>query len=189
VTVDPANAIVESDETNNVASGTVEVRGNRVRNSSFEEADASGSAPDGWSGQDTAAGETAWSEGGSDGERAVSITGTGGSAALSGLPTWTSEPIAVTAGEVLTLSARVNAAGASSAATVGLAYLGPAGEVLETVTTLSAPLTTDGFATLEETVTIPAGVTQVRVVLSAFAPTDLRTAGTVTFDEIGLYAE
>jgi hypothetical protein len=42
---------------------------------------------------------------------------------------------------------------------------------------------------LEGTVTIPAGVAQVRVVLSAFAPTDLRTAGTVTFDEIGLFAE
>lgn len=37
--------------------------------------------------------------------------------------------------------------------------------------------------------TIPAGVTQVRVVLTGFSAADTATAGTVTFDDIGLYAE
>jgi hypothetical protein len=38
-------------------------------------------------------------------------------------------------------------------------------------------------------VTLPPGVVQVRVVLFGFSPTDLRTAGTVTFDDIGLFEE
>jgi hypothetical protein len=36
---------------------------------------------------------------------------------------------------------------------------------------------------------VPEGVVEMRVVLAGFAPTDLRTRGTVTFDEVGLYAE
>jgi hypothetical protein len=31
-------------------------------------------------------------------------------------------------------------------------------------------------------------VAEVKVVLTGFAPTDTRTAGTVTFDDVGLYA-
>ncbi|CAN5334974.1 hypothetical protein BH24CHL10_BH24CHL10_02170 [soil metagenome] len=42
---------------------------------------------------------------------------------------------------------------------------------------------------LDEQLTIPAGVAEVRVVLKGFAATDLRTRGTVTFDDIGLFAE
>lgn len=36
--------------------------------------------------------------------------------------------------------------------------------------------------------TIPPGVAQVRVRLSAFAPTDQATAGRVRFDDVGLFA-
>jgi hypothetical protein len=57
------------------------------------------------------------------------------------------------------------------------------------VTLITAPLRTDGFTALEQTLTIPAGVAQVRVILAGFAPTDLATSGTVTFDEIGLYGD
>jgi hypothetical protein len=105
------------------------------------------------------------------------------------VPTWTSAPIAVTAGEVLSLRASVSTGGLSSAPSIGLAYLGPAGEVLDTVTVATAALRTDGFAVLDEVVTVPAGVAEVRVVLAGFGATDLRTRGTVTFDDIGLYAE
>ena len=49
-----------------------------------------------------------------------------------------------------------------------------------------APLTTAGFTTLSQTVTIPAGVARVRVSLTGFAPTDVATRGTVTFDDVGL---
>jgi hypothetical protein len=49
-------------------------------------------------------------------------------------------------------------------------------------------LTTSGFAQLERAVTIPAGVAQIRVVLTGFAPTDTATRGTVTFDDVGVFA-
>jgi hypothetical protein len=59
--------------------------------------------------------------------------------------------------------------------------------VIQTVTLITAPLTTSGFSTLQQTVAIPTGVTQVRVKLTGFALTDLKTAGTVTFDSVELY--
>jgi hypothetical protein len=77
--------------------------------------------------------------------------------------------------------------GGREAPAVGLAYLGATGQVLDTVKVLTAPLTTDGFAAWEQTVTIPAGVAKVRVVLIGFSATDLHTAGTVIFDDVGLY--
>jgi hypothetical protein len=60
--------------------------------------------------------------------------------------------------------------------------------VLDTVKVASAPLQTDGFAALEQSVTIPPLVAEVRVVLAGFAATDLATSGTVTFDDVGVYA-
>jgi hypothetical protein len=101
---------------------------------------------------------------------------------------WTSAPIAVAPGEVLDLVASVRTNGTSSAPAVGLAYLGSAGQVLDTVRVLTAPLFTDGFRTLETLVTIPAGVAEIRVVLIGFAPTDTSTSGKVIFDNVGLYA-
>ena len=165
------------------------VRGNKVRNGSFEQPNGAANGPDGWSSGFTGAGRATWSAGGSDGAHAATITGTGGSVVLYGVPTWTSEPIAVTAGEVLTLAARVQVIGASSTPSVGLAYLGPTGKLLQSVTVLTAPLATDGFAALTQNVTIPKGVATVRVVLAGFAPTDLHTTGTVTFDDVGLFAQ
>ena len=186
-TADAAAVVAESNEANNTGTLTVTIQGNKVKNSSFEEANADGSGPDAWSGTSTSAGEATWTEGGSDGERSASFTGTGGNAALAGSPTWASDPIAVAPGDLLTLTASVSTEGMSSAPTLGLAYLGPAGQLVGRVTVLTAPLTSDGFAALEKSVTVPAGVASVRVVLVGFAGTDLRTAGTVTFDEIGLY--
>lgn len=188
-TADVGGAVEESDEDNNTGQLTVSIRGNRVENSSFEEPNESGSGPEGWTAEDTEAGSTSWSEEGTDGDASVTITGTGGNALLSGVATWTSEPIAVSAGEVLALSAQVRADGASTAGGIGLAWLGPSGDLLDTVTLLTAPLATDGFELIEETVTVPAGVAEVRVVLTGFAATDLRTGGSVTFDEIGLFGE
>lgn len=57
-------------------------------------------------------------------------------------------------------------------------------------TLLSAPLSTAGaFSALEQTFSVPAGVASLRIVLTGFSPTDTRTRGTVTFDDIGLYGE
>lgn len=188
-TADVASAVEESDETNNAAHLTVTVRGNRVENGSFEETSADGSSPAAWTGQETEAGTVNWSEGGSHGERSMTITGTGGSALVAGVSTWTSDSIEVSAGEILTLTASASVSDASSAPTIGLAYLGAGGELLDTVTLISAPLRTDGFAALEETLSVPAGVSAVRVVLAGFAPTDLGTAGSVTFDDVGLFGD
>jgi hypothetical protein len=188
VTADKTNSVVEDNEANNAGTRTITVQGNKVRNGSFEQTSSSG-GPEAWSGSDTGAGSTSTStDGGADGSQAVTITGNGGNALVAGSPAWTSEPIAVNAGEVLDVVASAEADGLSSAAGVGLVYLGAAGEVLNTVSVLSTPLTTSGFAQLERTVTIPTGVAQIRVVLTGFAPTDLATSGTVTFDDVGVFA-
>ena len=91
-------------------------------------------------------------------------------------------------GQVLDLVVSVDAAGASSAPSAGLVYLGPLGNVLNTVTLITAPLSTQGFEALERTVTVPTGVASVRIALKGFAPTDPATSGTVKFDDIGLFA-
>ena len=115
-------------------------------------------------------------------------SGNGGNPALLGMPSWTSKPIPVTAGETLDLVTSVKSSGLSSAPTVGLAYLGAAGQLLKTVVVLTAPLSTVGFKALEQTVTIPTGVAQVRVVLTGFSPLDTATRGSVSFDDVGLFA-
>ena len=194
--------VTESNEGNNSSTATVDVQGNKVKNQSFEQ--GGGSEPSGgagtmsaesqsssgpayWSGSSTGAGSVTWSDGGSDGAKSAGASGNGGSAAVSGSPSWTSDPIAVTPGEGLTFVASISATNASSAATAGLVYLGAAGNVLQTVDLLTAPLTTSGFQTLEKAVTIPAGVSQVRVKLVGFSPADTRTRGTVRFDQVGLF--
>jgi hypothetical protein len=188
-TADKTNLVEEDSETNNAGTLTVTVQGNKVKNGSFEQTSSSGTGPEAWSSSDTGAGSTSTSaSGGTGGSQAVTITGNGGNALVAGSPAWTSDPIAVSAGEVLDVVASVNADGLSSAAGVGLVYLGTAGQVLNTVSVLSAPLTTSGFAQLERAVTIPAGVAQIRVVLTGFAPTDTATRGTVTFDDVGVFA-
>jgi immune inhibitor A len=188
VTADAGTAVAESNESNNAGTLHVTVRGNKVENGSFEQSNAAGTGPEAWSGSSTPSGTTGYSStGGSEGSRAVTITGTRMSTVTGGIATWTSNPIPVAPGEVLDLRVLVSSQGMSSAPGVGLAYLGPAGEVLNTVRLLDVPLVTSGFATLEESVTLPPGVAQVKVVLLGFTPGDLRTTGTVTFDEVGLY--
>jgi hypothetical protein len=187
VTADKTGLVAESNENNNVGNYTVTVQGNKVKNGSFEQPSSAGNGPDGWSGTSTGAGSATWSDGGSDGAKSAGASGNGGNAATSGSPAWTSDPIPVTPGQVLTLAVSLQSTNASSAPTAGLAYLGAAGNVLQTVNLITAPLTTTGFAKLTQAVTIPAGVTQVRVKLLGFAPTDLHTAGTVKFDEVGLF--
>jgi hypothetical protein len=185
--------VTEASESNNTGRLTVEIRGNKVKNSSFEQPNESGSAPESWQGSSTGAGTTSYDQGSgsaSDGSDSVSITGTGGNAVLSGVASWTSAPISVAPGEVLTLQVDVQSAGLSSAPQVSVAYLGAAGQLLNTVKVLTAPLTTNGvFQTLSQTLVVPANVTSLRIVLAGFAPTDTRTQGTVSFDDIGLFGE
>lgn len=185
-TADAAGVVDELFEANNTGTLAVTVKGNRVTNGSFEQPDTAGAGPEGWQASSTGAGTTGWSDGGAEGSKGATISGTGGSVALAGAPTWTSAPIEVAPGETLTLSLDVSAAGLSSAPSVSLAYLGATGQVLDTVGILGLPTSTSGFATLRQAITVPAGVTAIRVVLTGFAATDLATAGTVTFDNIRL---
>ena len=191
-TADWNNAVAESDEANNAREIMVTVRGNRVRNGDFE-ADADGNAsPDQWQDEDDGqgrAGHNSWSQGGSHGEHSVSSTGNGGNAAVAGSPTWTSDAVAVTPGETIELATDVRSSALSSAPTAGLVYLGSLGQVLGTVRLITAPLSTVGFMPLDQTVTVPLGVVQVRVFLAGFAATDSATNGTVTFDDVGLFAQ
>lgn len=114
------------------------------------------------------------------------MTGTGQSALLLGVPTWTSTPITVTPGESLTLSVDVSSVDLSSAPSVGVAYLGSAGEVLSIVNLVSVPTATAGFTTLQQVLTVPQGVAALRIVLTGFSPTEIHTTGTVTFDDVRL---
>lgn len=191
-TADRAAQVAESNESNNAANLAVTIRGNKVQNQSFEQPNSAGTGPDAWQGGSTGAGSTSWnssSSSASDGMHSVSIAGTRKSAVLNGVPTWTSAAFAVTPGELLTVSVDVSSANLSSAPTLSLAYLGAAGEVLNTVKLLTAPLTTTGFTTLSSQLQVPLNVTSVRVVLAGFAPTDTRTSGAVTFDNVGVWGQ
>jgi PKD repeat protein len=186
-TADKPGAIAERNEANNSGALTVTVKGNKVQNGSFEQASSSGSGPEGWSGSSGSSGTTSWSDSGTDGSKGASATGSGGGAATSS-PTWTSAPVAVVPGETLDFTLAVSSVGSSSPATAGLVFLGALGTVLDTATVLTAPVGGSGFQSLENAVTVPLGAVQARVVLRGFSPTDLATRGTVTFDDVGLFA-
>jgi PKD repeat protein len=186
-TADKPAAIAEKDEANNAATLTVSIKGNKVTNGSFEQANSSGNGPEGWTASSGSSGTTSWSDSGTGGSKGASATGSGGSAATSS-PSWTSAPIAVVPGETLDFTAAVSSLGSSSPATAGLVFVGALGTVLDAVTVLTAPVGVSGFQTLENAVTVPVGAVQARIVLRGFSPTDLATRGTVTFDDIGLFA-
>ena len=187
VTADRNTEVAESAEDNNTRTASVVIQGNKVQNGSFEDDVDQNGSPDGWTAQSTGAGSAATASGGSHGQSSAGTTGNGASAALYGSPSWTSAPIGVTPGEALDFEVALRGVAPSSSTSAGLAYFGPLGQALGSATLLTA-LGSPAFSTLEQTVTIPAGVAQVRVVLSGFAPTDLATAGTVAFDDVGLFA-
>ena len=116
VTADPANAIRELDEANNSVTATVTVKGNKVRNASFEES-ANGTSPDAW----TSSGGTSYDSASED--RSVSADATG---------SWTSDPIDVVAGRAYVVL--VDTAGG----TVAVQQLSAAGLVLGTLSQVTS---------------------------------------------------
>jgi hypothetical protein len=92
VTVDPLDAIAESDESNNSATRVVAIRGNKVENGDFDDDDDGDGSPDHWS----RSGSTSY-----DGDSASA--GSGGS--------WTSAPVAVESGRSYELAFDVTGAG------------------------------------------------------------------------------
>ncbi len=180
---DPANTVAESNETNNQASRTVTIRGNKVQNGSFEQGSSS---PDGWGGSQNTTYNTNGT-GASHGTRSVSATGNGGPANLLN-PAWTSAPIQVTPGETYNLAMTVQTHNLSSSPAMSVVYLDSLGNVLSTVTGIATQITgTTGAQQVLGQITIPQGVSQVRIKLVGFSPTDLSTRGTVWFDDIWLW--
>lgn len=183
VSADPDGLIAERDETNNTAKRLITIKGNKVSNGSFEQ--QSSGSPTGWTGS----GGTSYDTSGSnavDGKAAVAVladvvTGESGE--------WVSGIIEVTAGTVYDLAMTVTAVNAPTAApSLQVSLLGPTGTVTGALTALAAPAGgTAGATQLLGQITIPPGVSQIRLVLSGFAPTDLRPAGTVYFDDIWLW--
>jgi hypothetical protein len=166
VTADPGDAIDESDETNNSASVTVTVRGNKVRNGSFEESQ-DGQAPDAW----TSEGDTTYAEGGSEGEHSVTTGGPTSS--------WTSEPIAVAAGGTYGLSVDVMGAGG----TLVVEQLSATGDLLGTLSVVLSVVDDGLFHTVTDTVVIGEGVAEVRVKLTG------ALVGISTFDDVRMWEE
>jgi hypothetical protein len=162
VTADPADRIDESNESNNSASRTVLVRGNKVQNGSFESS-SSGSSPDAWS----SSGSTSYQQGGSDGERSVAA-GPGGS--------WTSAPVPVSAGASYGVSAAIAGTG-----TLLAEQLSPSGQVLAT-TSLPASGLVNAFAPVTGSLAAVPGAATVRVVL-------VGGLGGGTFDDVRLWEE
>lgn len=114
VEADAARTVAEASETNNAVEAKVTVRGNKVRNGSFEQS-SSGTAPDGWS----SSGNTTYGQNG-DGTRNVTADATG---------TWTSDAIPVTAGKTYGIAVDISGGGS-----VAIQQIGALGAVLGTVT-------------------------------------------------------
>lgn len=181
---DPSNKVAESNESNNQLSRTITIRGNKVSNGSYEQ--SSGGGPTAWSGtQGTAYNSSATNS--SDGTHSVSATGNGGPATVLN-PAWTSAPIAVTPGQAYNLSMTVSTSDASTAPAMQVVYLDAVGNVLNTTTGISTSVTGTSVAKLVlGKITVPQGVSSVRLKLLGFSPTDLSTGGTVYFDDVWLW--
>jgi subtilisin family serine protease len=165
VTADDAEAAAETNETNNAATLTVTVKGNKVQNGSFEQS-SNGSSPDNW----TSSGDTTYEQGGSDGERSASAGPTG---------SWQSDPVDVQAGVGYGFSVDVSGA----AGTVTIEQLSAAGTVLASLPLPFAASPLGVFETVAGALTTVEGAVQVRVRLAG------SLAGTATFDNVWLWEE
>jgi hypothetical protein len=160
VVLDPADAIAELSESNNSASASFLVEGNKIRNGSFEQS-SNGASPDAW----TSSGATSYENGGTDGERSAS-TQPGGS--------WSSEPVPVMPGATYLASVQV----AGSGGTLVIQQLAPDGTVLA-VASQVLPVAAL-FQSVGLPVTALAGAAHLRVVLLG------GLTGKTTFDNVQL---
>jgi hypothetical protein len=182
---DPNNMIAESNENNNTAQRTITIRGNKITNGSFEQS-SNATTPDGWSGTQGTAYDTTGANA-SDGSRSVRVTGNGGAATLLN-PSWTSAPIDVAAGQTYRLAMTVKTQGLSSAPSLQVTFLDAAGTVLNKVTGITTSITGDTAAQeVLGQITLPPGVTQVRLTLTGFSALDPATHGSAWFDDIWMW--
>lgn len=182
--VDPANTVAESNESNNRAQRTITIRGNKVTNGSFEQ--SSGSAPSAWTGS-AGTGYSTDGANSSNGTKAVSATGNGSPANVFN-PSWTSEAISVNVGQTYNLAMTVKTEGISSSPGLQVTYLNALGQVVSTATGITTNIVgTTGFQEVLGQVTVPQGVTQVRLKVVGFGLADLATRGTVYFDDVTMW--
>jgi hypothetical protein len=183
--------IPESDESNNAATRTVTIKGNKVTNGSFEQS-GTGTSPDGWTGGPGTQYDNsgAWS---TDGLSALGLKGGALGATVE------SSPIPVAAGQAYDL-ALMSAGGAPA---VAATYLDAAGQVVSKIavpTVVSkisetgvskiaasgvSKISTTGVSKITGQLTAPAGATQVR--LSLAAPSTLPLGSAVWADDIWLW--
>ncbi len=180
-TVDPGDVIAEEDETNNSSTSTLTIRGNKVTNGSFEQS-ANGTSPDGWSSSSQGTSYDTTGAHATDGTSAISIAGT----PLGLSPAWSSAPITVDPGQTYNLSAKVASLGIPLPPALQVSFLDPAGRLVGQVTGLTSNLPgTTAVQELLGNVTIPAGVSQIRLTLPRV--TDLSGQGTAWYDDIWMW--
>ncbi len=167
--VDPADTVAESDESDNSLVRTINIRGNKVTNGSFEES-ADGSAPDGWTGGSGTAYDTSGGHS-TDGQSAVGLEG----GLLKG--SWTSAPISVAPGEKYDLAMSVDGA----APAVSVTYLDEAGAVVSKATLPVTTLTGE----LTGKVAVPSGASELKLKIAG-APT-LSAGQTTWVDDVWLW--
>ena len=181
-TVDPKNSIRESDEANNAATATFFVRGNKVRNSSFETTStAAPSQPANWT--PSGSGTTYDVTGGhaADGFAAAGIV-TGALPGQAGK--WTSDAISVVAGNYYDVSATVITGGTATHPQIVVTAAGAANGAVAPLLTLTQLVPAGTITELVGRVQIPAGVSAVFIELREELDQNL----TVYYDKIGLYA-
>jgi hypothetical protein len=181
VTVDPANKIRESDETNNAGTATFLVRKNQVANSSFEQTTTSGSQPANWTPSGT--GTTYDVTGGhaADGFAAAGIV-TGALPGQAGK--WTSDAIAVVAGTYYEVSATVITGGTATHPQIVVSALNTVSGAATPILSLTQLIPAGAVTEVLGGVTIPAGVSAVVIELREELDANL----TVYYDKIGLFA-
>jgi len=182
VTVDPLNTIRESDETNNASTATFFIKGNKVKNSSFETASTtSPSQPANWTPSGTGTRYDVTGGHAADGFAAAGIA----AGAIPGQAgKWTSDAIAVVAGTYYDVNATVLTGGAAAHPTLVVTAVGTVNGVTGPLLTLTQLVPKNAVTQLLGQVQIPAGVSQVVIELREELDANL----TIYYDKIGLFA-
>ena len=181
VTADPTNAIRESDETNNSGRATFYVKGNKVRNSSFEQTSTSApSQPASWT---PSGGNAVWDVTGRYATDGLAAAGTVAGALPGQAGSWTSDAISVVAGAAYDVSVTVSSGGAGTTPRLVVSALGAAGGAAAPLLSLTQLVPVGTVQTLAGQVTIPAGVAAVVIELRDDVDANTRAY----FDKVGLY--
>ena len=180
VIADPANKVRESDETNNAGTATFTVKGNKVKNSSFEQTSTSGSGqPASW----TPSGNVVWDTTGKYATDGLAAAGVVAGALPGQAGVWTSDAIAVTGGAAYDVSVTVSSAGAASNPRLVVYAVGVAGTAATPILSLTQLVPLGTVRTLTGLVPIPAWAHEVFLELREDVDANTR----VYFDKVGLY--